>query len=110
MLMAHFAIRSLMHDAALHAEEDPDRLSFIHAVRVVRRKMAVAATTPPRLRKIFDGNVFEEILPERLPARRGRPNKRGVKQKMSGYPLRRRSDPPQPTIDAVTTIMIALRP
>ncbi len=47
MLMAHFAIRSLMHDAALHAGEDPDRLSFIHAVRVVRRKMAAAATIPP---------------------------------------------------------------
>ena len=47
MLMAHFAIRSLMHDAALQAEEDPDRLSFIHAVRVVRRKMAAAATIPP---------------------------------------------------------------
>jgi hypothetical protein len=28
-----------MHEAALLAEEDPDRLSFLHAVRVVRRKL-----------------------------------------------------------------------
>jgi hypothetical protein len=40
LLMAHFAVRGLMHEAALRADEDPDRLSFLHAVRVVRRKMA----------------------------------------------------------------------
>src|SRR4051794_13484498 len=34
LLMAHFAIRGLMHEAALRADEDPDRLSFLHAVRV----------------------------------------------------------------------------
>jgi len=39
LLLAHFAIRGLMHEAALSAEIDPDRLSFIHAVRVVRRKL-----------------------------------------------------------------------
>ena len=40
LLMAHFAVRGLMHEAALRADKDPDRLSFLHAVRVVRRKMA----------------------------------------------------------------------
>src|SRR6266581_3914809 len=40
LLLAHFAIRGLMHEAALKAEEDPDRLSFIHTVRVMRRKIA----------------------------------------------------------------------
>jgi len=47
LLMAHFAVRGLMHEAALSADEDPDRLSFLHAVRVVRRKMAVFGATPP---------------------------------------------------------------
>ena len=47
LLMAHFAIRGLMHEAALGAGEDPDRLSFVHAVRVVRRKMAVYGAIPP---------------------------------------------------------------
>ncbi len=47
LLMAHFAIRGLMHEAALRADEDPDRLSFLHAVRVVRRKLAVYAAIPP---------------------------------------------------------------
>ena len=47
LLLAHFAVRSLMHDAALRAQVDPDRLSFVHAVRVVRRKLARAVAIPP---------------------------------------------------------------
>jgi len=47
LLMAHFAIRGLMHEAALTVEVDPDRLSFIHAVRVIRRKMTHVASLPP---------------------------------------------------------------
>jgi hypothetical protein len=47
LLMAHFAIRGLMHEAALKAGEDPDRLSFLHAVRVIRRKMVVYGAIPP---------------------------------------------------------------
>jgi hypothetical protein len=47
LLMAHFAVRGLMHEAALRADKDPDRLSFLHAVRVVRRKMAVFGAIPP---------------------------------------------------------------
>jgi hypothetical protein len=42
LLMAHFALRGLMHEAALTAAEDPDRLSFVHTVRVVRRNLLQA--------------------------------------------------------------------
>ncbi len=47
LLMAHFAVRGLMHEAALQAEEDPDRLSFLHAVRVIRRKLSAYGAIPP---------------------------------------------------------------
>jgi len=46
-MLAHFAIRGLMHEAALKANEDPGRLSFIHAVRVVRRKLAACNAISP---------------------------------------------------------------
>ena len=46
-LLAHFAVRGLMHEAALAAGEDPDRLSFTHAVRVIRRKLPQLAAFPP---------------------------------------------------------------
>jgi hypothetical protein len=38
--MAQFAVRRLMHEAALQAEEDPTRISLLHAVRAIRRKIA----------------------------------------------------------------------
>ena len=47
LLMAHFAIRGLMHEAALQANEDPDQLSFVHAVHVVQRRMPRYAAIPP---------------------------------------------------------------
>lgn len=40
LLLAHYAVRGLMHEAALHGDVDPDRLSFVHSVRVIRRKLA----------------------------------------------------------------------
>jgi hypothetical protein len=36
-----------MHEAALRADEDPDRLSVLHAVRGVRRKLPLFAALPP---------------------------------------------------------------
>ena len=51
LLMAHFAIRGLMHEAALQADEDPDRLSFVHSVRVVQRRMPRFAAIPPSAQK-----------------------------------------------------------
>ena len=47
LLLAHFAIRGLVHEAALKADEDPDRLSSSHAVRVVRRKLPLFAALSP---------------------------------------------------------------
>jgi hypothetical protein len=49
-LLAHFAIRSLMHEAALGAlprKRDPDTLSFTHALRIVRRTLPHVAAIPP---------------------------------------------------------------
>jgi hypothetical protein len=49
-LLAHFAIRALMHEAALGAlprARDPDTLSFTHALRVTRRTLPHVAAIPP---------------------------------------------------------------
>jgi hypothetical protein len=47
LLLAHFSIRSLMHEAALRADVDCDELSFLHAVRVVRRQVGRYGAIPP---------------------------------------------------------------
>lgn len=48
LLMTHFAIRGLIHEAALEADEDPDELSYVHAVRVIRRTLPQFAVFSPR--------------------------------------------------------------
>jgi hypothetical protein len=40
MLLVYLAIRRLMHHAALDADVDPDRLSFVRSLRIVRRQVA----------------------------------------------------------------------
>ena len=81
--MAHFAIRGLMHEAALKADEDPDRLSFVHAVRVIRRKLPISLLFPPEEIAMFHDRVVEDILEERVVSSRNRRNPRGVKRKMT---------------------------
>jgi len=63
LLMAHFAVRGLMHEAALKADEDPDRLSFIHAVRVIRRKLPLYAAIPPRGENALSLPLYAAIPP-----------------------------------------------
>ena len=46
LLLAHFSVRKVMREAALMADEYPDRLSFMHALRVIRRKLPIFAATP----------------------------------------------------------------
>jgi hypothetical protein len=46
LLLAHYAIRGLMHEAAIQAGLDTDVLSFVHAVRVVRRKISNGSFPP----------------------------------------------------------------
>lgn len=47
LMMAHYAVRGLMHEAALKEDVDPDVLSYLHAVRVVRRKLPSFVSIPP---------------------------------------------------------------
>lgn len=46
-LCCHYAIRTLMFDAAVEAGRDPDRVSFVAALRISRRSIAQAGAFPP---------------------------------------------------------------
>jgi hypothetical protein len=46
-LCCHYAIRTLMWEAADHAGVDPDRVSFVTALRVARRSISVARDFSP---------------------------------------------------------------
>jgi hypothetical protein len=53
LLLAHLAIRTLLHQAALQQGIDPDRLSFTGALRVLRRAIPRAQRTQPAHLPLF---------------------------------------------------------
>ena len=55
---------------------------------------------------MFHKDALEEILQERVVSSRNRRNPRGVKRKMSNFPLRPRGSKPLPRIDLERVIKI----
>jgi hypothetical protein len=99
LVLAHVAIRSLMHAAALEADQDPDRLSFVHALEVVRDAVAeFQKTTPSQLPHLL-ARLLRDLVRGLLPPRRLRSNPRVVKTKMSKFKQKRpeHRSPPQPS-------------
>lgn len=48
LMLAYYAVRALLHQAARKVAEDTDRLSFVHAVRVIRRRIQHSGVFPPQ--------------------------------------------------------------
>jgi hypothetical protein len=46
-LCCHYAIRTMMADAAGHSGHDPDRMSFVAALRIARQSVAPRGAFPP---------------------------------------------------------------
>ena len=79
VLLAHNAVRMLMHEAALSIDIDPRNLSFLQAVRVIRDALPLMRDAPTyRLPEIYRG-LLRQIADAPLPPRDGRINPRVVK-------------------------------
>jgi hypothetical protein len=100
LLVAHYAIRFLMHEAALQAGIDPDRVSFVHALHVIHGAIPeFQMTAPEQLPQLYT-RLLCDIVDRLLPERRLRSNPRVVKRKMSNFRLKRavHRSWPQPTL------------
>ena len=89
LVLAHYAIRVVMHEAALRAGCDPERLSFTKTLRLLRCAVFEAQIVA---REQFDGwygQLLDRIGRLRLPARDNRCNPRVVRRKMSNFDLKR---------------------
>ena len=89
LLIAHYAIRYLMHQAALHSHLDPDRISFVHALEVLRDAVAEFQITAPHLLPNLFQRLWRDLARHPLPKRRPRSNPRVVKRKLSKFLLKR---------------------
>jgi Transposase DDE domain len=87
LLLAHYAVRAWMHQSALQADLDPDRLSFTHALQVLDTacyEFAIVATQElPRLRERLLADLRDPKT--LLPARRVRFCPRVVKNPFSHF-------------------------
>ncbi len=106
MMLTHFALCHLRHQAALANDIDPDRISFVHTVRVVQRAIPAFQRAPARLLPLLHKQMLREIAEEILPVRRIRYYPRVVKKKMSKFALKRDKhkhikQPSQPFADVV---------
>jgi len=89
MLLAHYVVRVLMHEAALQAGLDPDRLSFINSLRIVRNAIPEFQQIAPEYIPRLYQRLLDDIAREVLPPRRDRSYPRVVKRKMSKFKLKR---------------------
>lgn len=71
LLLAHFAMRALTHEAALGARpsaRDPDTLSFTPGLRVTRRTLPQLAALPPADRPRAHQAILHELRVETVPS------------------------------------------
>lgn len=89
LLLAHYVIRYLMHEAAVVAKVAPTRLSFKHTLLVVAEAVTDFQIVAPAQHQSLYQRMLVEIGRVKLPQRRARSNPRVVKRKMSKFERKR---------------------
>lgn len=100
-LITYQAVRRLMHQAAVAADIDPDRLSFTTALRAVRRFITSAATATGHLLAGLIDRAIRQILEDQHD-RRDRASPHVVKRSQSPYPSKKHTTQPTCTTVAYT--------
>lgn len=110
MLIAHYAIRTLMHTVAVRLELPADRLSFVHSLRTLRDwSIHLLFLGPRQWRQVIQRvlRILGEVV---LPLRANRAAPRQVKRKMSRYLRKRPDDPPAPQPTKPFAASFVIRP
>jgi hypothetical protein len=96
LVLAHYVVRWVMHDAAVTGCVDPDRLSFSNSLRIVQCHLPEAPQRPPGE---WYRRLLREVRRQGLRPRRPRWYPRVIKRKMSNWRKKRPEHlhPPQPT-------------
>jgi hypothetical protein len=92
LLVAHYAVRAAIHDAAITAGPDPldpRRLSFTQAVRLIVEAIPHFHLVAPRDHPPLYARLLADIRRHRLPPRRVRTYPRVCRQRRSRYPPKR---------------------
>jgi hypothetical protein len=110
LLLGHYVIRVLMHEAAETIQIDPERISFTATLKILRCRLPeIPANQSQNALEDWYRKLVQEISEEVLPSRRNRINPRVIKVKMSKWPKKRavhRSfpQPSKPFAEAITIL------
>lgn len=96
LVLAHYVVRRVMHDAAVVASQDPDRLSFIDSLRILQCQLP---ESPSISTETWYQRLLKEVRRQVLRPRRDRWYARVIKRKMSKWMKKRpqHREQPQPT-------------
>lgn len=89
LLLAHYAVRKVIYDAAHQEAMDPDRFSFINALELICDAIPEFQMSAPEEHDRLYQRLLKDIRQHRLPERDHRCNPRVVKRKMSKFPRKR---------------------
>jgi hypothetical protein len=111
LLIAHYVVRHTMHQAALQAGLDPDRLSFTRALSLICDAIPEFQTVAPEQHDVLYRRLLGDIARHLLPKRDNRINPRVVKRKMSNFRLKRPEHQhwPQPSVPFREAVAIVHR-
>ena len=98
MSLGHYVTRKLMHEAAVQADLDPDRLSFLGCLHILRTRLPECRAKTPEELATWYQHLLWELSTERTEPRRNRINPRVVKQKMSKFKKKRPVHRPVPPL------------
>ena len=96
--LGHYVTRALMAEAATRAGIDPDRLSFMTCLRILRLRLPECSPESPTAFRAWYDRLLAEMGQERLPGRANRINPRVVKRKMSKFAKKRPHHRPAPPL------------
>jgi hypothetical protein len=98
LLLAHYLIRAIMYQAAQTVALDPDRLSFVSAVRLISDAVADFQLVAPAQHPQLWQRLLNDLVYTLLPPRDNRINPRVVKRQRTIFAVKKphHLHPPQP--------------
>jgi hypothetical protein len=106
-------VRFIMHEAGLAFRLDPDRLSFVESLQLIRAAIPEFQLADPTLHDRLWRRLLRDIVRYRLPLSRNRTQPRVVKRIMSNFKLKHREhrvllQPSQPFADVAVVLPMSL--
>jgi hypothetical protein len=96
LLLAHYAVRAVMAEAAAAVDLDPRRLSFVYAVQLITDALPEFQLVAPECHDALYARLLADLRRHQLPPRANRQNPRVLRFRRRKYPPKRPHHTPWP--------------